>query len=248
MFGAILNEVIDPESTVEANKRQGVADLFTGLGIGFGQMSRGDRVDLSEVRTAAAQRQREQTALRMERAKRAAGASYAMELGDEGLARAIAGGAADVNTLLTKRQQDIVNDRANAAILRQSQQDNMLANVLAEDGSFSPEMVEAIRAGADPNTIMKVADRRRAADLAVQAQERAENQIEALRAMQQRAAESSQNLESGLAPVDPIIDRALMLAEVDGYRKIYEGGTLYDYMSEARQQAGEMRQQTAETR
>jgi hypothetical protein len=134
MLGAILNEVYDPESAIADEKRNSVADLFTGLGVGFGQMSRGDRVDLSEVRDAAERRRNQNIQLRMERAKRSAGASYAMELGDEGLARAIAGGAADINTLLTKRQQDMVEARALRSEAQQFATNDALISALEEGG------------------------------------------------------------------------------------------------------------------
>jgi hypothetical protein len=134
MLGAILNEVYDPESAIADEKRNKVADVLAGLGVGFGQMSRGDRVDLSEVRNAAERRRNQNIQLRMERAKRAAGASYAMELGDEGLARAIAGGAADVSTLLTKRQQDMVEARALRSEAQQFATNDALISALEEGG------------------------------------------------------------------------------------------------------------------
>jgi hypothetical protein len=245
MLGDILNEVYDPESAIADDKRNRVADLLTGLGVGFGQMSRGDRVDLSEVRDAAERRRNQNIQLRMERAKRSAGASYAMELGDEGLARAIAGGAADINTLLTKRQQDMVDRRANEAVLRESQQAGMLANVMQEAGGFSESQMEAIRSGANPAAVFSIAEQKRAAEQAAAAQERAESQITFIQEMQQRLMQPQQDGLADLPDIDPITERALFLAELDGYQKIYEGGSLNDYMSEARQQAAEMRQQAA---
>lgn len=245
MLGAILNEVYDPESAIADEKRNKVADVLAGLGVGFGQMSRGDRVDLSEVRNAAERRRNQNIQLRMERAKRSAGASYAMELGDEGLARAIAGGAADVSTLLTKRQQDMVERRANESVLRESQQAGMLANVMQEAGGFSESQMEAIRVGANPSAVFSIAEQKRAAEQAAAAQERAESQITFIQEMQQRILQPQQDNLAALPAVDPITERALFLAELDGYQKIYEGGSLNDYMSEARQQAAEMRQQGA---
>jgi hypothetical protein len=226
-LGAILNEVYDPESAVDAERRHGVADLLTGLGVGFGQMSRGDRVDLSEVRQAAERRQQQNIQLRMERSRRAAGASYAMELGDEGLARAIAAGAADVNTLLSKRQQDIVNRRADEALVREAANAGYLADAL--EGVVPDSMIAAIREGADPTTVLRANELSRAAAAATKTQERIDNQIAFAQTMIERATAAPDQL-------DPITMRALELATLDNFGKILAGGSMFDYMSEARLQ------------
>jgi putative intracellular protease/amidase len=245
-LGAILNEVYDPERADTDERRNRTADVLTGLGVGFGQMSRGDRVDLSGVRDAAERRRNQNIQLRMERARRSAGANYAMELGDEGMARAIAGGAADVNTLLTARQQDIVNRRADEAIVRQAQQAGYLADAL--QGVLPEQMVEAIRGGADPTSIMRANELARAAEAAAQTQQRIDDQISFIQQLQEdfgtNARARAEVLGEELPEIDPIMQRALMLAEMDGYANIQSGGSLADYMAEARLQVGALTERT----
>jgi hypothetical protein len=134
MLGAILNEVADPATMAEDERRAKISDMWAAFGTGIGQIGRGDAVDLSDIRNRAERRRNQNIQLRMERAKRAAGASYAMELGDEGLARAIAGGAADINTLLTKRQQDMVEARALRSEAQQFATNDALISALEEGG------------------------------------------------------------------------------------------------------------------
>ena len=246
MLGEMLNTVYDPETAMEDEKRNRMADLFTGLGVGFGQMSRGDQVDLSEVRGMAERRRNQNIQLRMERAKRAAGAQLALDMGDESMASAIAGGAADTGTLFTKRQQDMVERRANEQITRQAAQAGYLADAL-QDSGLPASKIEAIRNGVDPATILRVAEMSKAAEAAAAAQERIESQMDLVENLREQAMAARDATAAGqdAPPMDPILERAIELAQLDGYGKIRTGGSLYDYMSEARQQAGEMRQQEA---
>jgi hypothetical protein len=238
-LGAILNEVYDPAAAEESDQRARVSDFLAGLGVGFGQMSRGDAVNLSEIRASAERRQERNTALRLERARRSAAASYAMEMGDENMARAIAGGGADINTFLTARQMQQVEARANAAIVRQAQQAGYLADAL--DGVLPEQMVAAIRGGADPSTILRANEMRQAAEASARTQERIEDQLAFVQTLQDQvgpvAMARADVMGEPPPAVDPIMARALELAQIDGNARIIAGGSLYDYMSEARQQA-----------
>jgi len=243
-LGAILNEVYDPSSAADADQRERVADLFTGLGVGFGQMSRGDAVDLSEIRASAERRQERNTALRLERARRSAAASYALEAGDEDMARAIAGGAADINTFLTARQMRQAEARANAGIVRQAQQAGYLADAL--EGVLPEQMVAAIRGGADPSTILRANEMSQAAEAAARTQERIEDQLSFVQTLQDQvgpvAMARADVMGEPPPAVDPIMTRALELAQIDGNARILAGGSLYDYMSEARQQVSALQE------
>jgi hypothetical protein len=227
-LGSILNEVYDPESSVDARQRERVADLFTGLGVGFGQMSRGDRVDLSEVRAAAERRHNQNVQLRLERARRAAGASYAMEMGDEGMARAIAGGAADIGNLLTARQMRLVDERTLRAEARELASNDAIVAALQEAGiPLGDAAIEAIRlSGPDAlSTVVAAQDRVRATEALAEEAQRTEEISAANMALAQQLVDAAAR---GSEPHFGIIGNQMLAA----------GGTLS--FADAQSQLGEL--------
>jgi hypothetical protein len=102
------------------------------------------------------------------------------------------------------------------------------------------QMVAAIRGGADPSTILRANEMSQAAEAAARTQERIEDQLAFVQTLQDQvgpvAMARADVMGEPPPAVDPIMARALELAQIDGNARIIAGGSLYDYMSEARQQ------------
>ena len=110
-----------------------------GFGLGLGQMSQGQAVDLGSVYNSQERRANTELDLALDRNRRTAASEMALEMGDEAAAAAIAQGGIDFSQFLTQRQMEQVEARAMRNEMRDEIGRNAifdyLAPTLGEEGA-----------------------------------------------------------------------------------------------------------------
>lgn len=172
-LGGMLNDLYGQDNYDEQMKNDGQASVMEVLSVGLGQMSRGDRVDVTGVLRAQEERINQLSAKRLARYRAKTGAEIVLQQGGSmEMAQAVASGALSYSDVLNERQ--IAN--AEAQLMRENQREDRAAaamqSALTELG-YSPE--EVALGMNDPTSFFKIADMQAANEKAEQERIREEN-------------------------------------------------------------------------
>jgi hypothetical protein len=161
----------NPEDAAKKAKNMSQGEMWLALGKGIGQIGKGQAVDISSVVQMRQKRLATSAAETKDVARRRAAASLVFEQsGDASMATAVGQGAISYSDFTTERQRKEVNARANAALVREAQKNNLMAEIVGGMDFLSDEQKElyakATKAGVDLTTLMKPYELEQAADAA----------------------------------------------------------------------------------
>jgi hypothetical protein len=161
----------NPEDAAKKAKNMSQGEMWLALGKGIGQIGKGQAVDISSVVQMRQKRLATSAAETKDVARRRAAASLVFEQsGDASMATAVGQGAISYSDFTTERQRKEVNARANAALVKEAQKNNLMAKIVGDMDFLSPEQkdlyAEATAAGVDLTTLMKPYELEQAADAA----------------------------------------------------------------------------------
>ena len=162
---------VDSEEAAKKAKNMSQGEMWLALGKGIGQIGKGQAVDISSVVQMRQQRLATSAAETKDVARRRAAASLVFEQsGDASMATAVGQGAISYSDFTTERQRKEVNARANAALVKEAQKNNLMAKIVGDMDFLSPEQKElyakATKEGVDLTTLMKPYELEQAADAA----------------------------------------------------------------------------------
>jgi hypothetical protein len=161
----------NPEDAAKKAKNMSQGEMWLALGKGIGQIGKGQAVDISSVVQMRQKRLATSAAETKDVARRRAAASLVFEQsGDASMATAVGQGAISYSDFTTERQRKEVNARANAALVKEAQKNNLMAEIVGDMDFLSDEQKElyakATKEGVDLTTLMKPYELEQAADKA----------------------------------------------------------------------------------
>lgn len=197
-------------------------DIWRGLSQGLSALSQGGQVDLSNIAANADQRRRQNVLDMRERERARAGAALIYsQTGDSDMAGAVAGGLMSLNDVFSERERRRLAEQADAQRLKTEQANGSLADLigrqapadlgLSEDAHASA--IEAIRGGADINTVLSVTNIAKVAEASRKAED------EQAAAAEQRTAVA----EEYVASEDPVLRLTGQLLLSDPNMTVAEG-------------------------
>lgn len=194
----------NPEDAAKKAKNMSQGEMWLALGKGIGQIGKGQAVDISSVVQMRQQRLATSAAETKDVARRRAAASLVFEQsGDASMATAVGKGAISYSDFTTERQRKEVNARANAALVKEAQKNNLMAEIVGDMDFLSPEQrklyAKATEAGVDLTTLMKPYELEQAADAAALATAKLEEKAQQRDGAQKFYKESSVPVDQATA-------------------------------------------------